>query len=99
MNTRLTPDLTKLNAKFEGYKLEPFSETSNLFRSSLADQGNILIHNDTNNQHHRMGFRDLQARIRHSHLSYGYPLDQNRGSAFCIDQDFNLQLIVFDKVK
>lgn len=99
MNTRLKLDLSKLNAKFEGYKLTPFSETSNLFRSSLSEQGNFLIHNDKNDQQHRMGFRDLQARIRHSHLSYGFPLDQHRGSAFCIDQDFNLQMIVFDKVE
>jgi hypothetical protein len=94
MNTRLIPDLNKINSKFEGYKLTPFNK--GLYRTDLL-QGNITIHKDNND--HRMGFRDLQARIRHSHLIYGFPLDKSRGSSFCIDQEFNLNMIVFDKVR
>lgn len=93
MNTRLIPDLNKINPKFEGYKLSPFNK--GLYRTDLI-QRNIEILKDTTD--HRMGFRDLQARIRHSHLIYGFPLDSTRGSAFCIDQDFNLTMIVFNKV-
>lgn len=93
MNTRLIPDLNKINPKFEGYKLSPFGK--GVYRADLK-QGNVDIQKDSHD--HRMGFRDLQARIRHSHLIYGFPLDKNRGSSFCIDHDFNLNMIVFDKV-
>ncbi|CEP12103.1 hypothetical protein [Parasitella parasitica] len=93
MNTRFTPDVQKLNPKFEGYKLSPFKEATNLIRFPLD---NIQVYEPTNDQ--RLGFRDLQARIRHSNLIYGHPLDQNRGSAFCIDQEFNLHMIVYDKL-
>ena len=58
----------------------------------------MTVYNDVKSDH-RMGFRDLQARIRYSQLVYGYPLDAERGSAFCIDQEFNLHMIIFDKVK
>lgn len=97
MDSKLKIDSTKLNPKFDGYKLTPFNEASNVYRSSLIDQGNIQIGQTTSD--HRLGFRDLQARIRYSHLIYGHPLDHNRGSAFCIDQDYNLHMIVFDKVR
>ncbi|KAI7888350.1 uncharacterized protein EV154DRAFT_448062 [Mucor mucedo] len=93
MNTRLISDLNKINPKFEGYKLSPFNK--GLHRTDLI-QENIQVHKDAND--HRMGFRDLQARIRHSHLIYGFPLDHTRGSAFCIDQDFNLFMIVYNKI-
>lgn len=93
MNTGFTPDLDKLNLKFEGYKLKPFKESTNLIRFPL---NSIQVYEPTNDQ--RLGFRDLQARIRHSHLIYGHPLDQNRGSSFCIDQEFNLYMVVYDKV-
>jgi phosphoribosylamine-glycine ligase len=98
MNSRFTPDLEKLNAKFEGYKLNPFNESLNLVRTSLAEVG-IQVYDAPNDQHQRLGFRDVQARIRHSHLHNGYPLDHDRGSAFCIDQEFNLHMIVYNKVK
>ncbi|KAI8646513.1 hypothetical protein BD408DRAFT_479766 [Parasitella parasitica] len=93
MNTRFIPDAQKLNLKFEDYKLSPFEETTNLIRLPLR---NIQVYEPTNDQ--RLGFRDLQARIRHSNLIYGHPLDQNRGSSFCIDQEFNLHMIVYDKL-
>ncbi|KAG2234721.1 hypothetical protein BDF21DRAFT_498613 [Thamnidium elegans] len=92
MNTRLIPDLTKINAKFEGYKLSPFGDS--VYRTSLSE-GNIFVQDKTTD--HRLGFRDLQARIRHSHLIYGFPLDDNRGTCFCIDKQFNLHMIVFNK--
>lgn len=94
MNTRFTADTDKLNLKFEGYKLRPFQEATNLFRFPLAG---IQVYEPTNDQ--RLGFRDLQARIRHSNLVYGHPLDQHRGSSFCIDQEFNVHMIVYDKVE
>jgi hypothetical protein len=98
MNSRFTPNLDKINAKFEGYKLNPFNESCNLTRISLTEVG-IQGYDVPNDQHQRLGFRELQARIRHSHLHYGYPLDHNRGTAFCIDQEFNLQMIVYNKVR
>jgi hypothetical protein len=98
MNSRFTPNLDKINAKFEGYKLNPFNESCNLTRISLTEVG-IQGYDVPNYQHQRLGFRELQARIRHSHLHYGYPLDHNRGTAFCIDQEFNLQMIVYNKVR
>lgn len=96
MNNRLQVKPELLNPKFEGYKLKPFSEISSLIRAELAEN-NIQVFNDTKGDL-RMGFRELQARIRYSQLIQGYPLDDNRGSSFCIDKDYNLHLIVFDKV-
>ncbi|KAK4512373.1 Zinc resistance conferring protein [Mucor velutinosus] len=93
MNTRFTPNADKLNLKFEGYKLRPFQEATNLIRVPLEG---IQVYEPTNDQ--RLGFRDLQARIRYSNLIYGHPLDQHRGSSFCIDQEFNLHMIVYDKL-
>lgn len=97
MNNRLQVKPELLNPKFEGYKLKPFSEISNLIRSELSDN-NIQVYNDTKSDL-RMGFRDLQARIRYSQLIQGHPLDENRASNFCIDKDYNLHMIVFNKVK
>lgn len=94
MNTRFAPNTDKLNLKFEGYKLRSFQEATSLVRFPLAD---IQVYEPTSDQ--RLGFRDLQARIRHSNLIYGHPLDQHRGSSFCIDQEFNLYMIVCDKVE
>ncbi|GAN08569.1 tumor antigen cml66-l [Mucor ambiguus] len=93
MNTRFKLDTDKLNLKFEGYKLRPFQEATSLIRFPLDG---IQVYEPTNDQ--RLGFRDLQARIRHSNLIYGHPLDQSRGSSFCIDQEFNLHMIVYDKL-
>lgn len=93
MNTRFSANADKLNPKFEGYRLRPFQEATDLIRFPLGD---IQVYEPTNDQ--RLGFRDLQARIRHSNLIYGYPLDESRGSSFCIDQEFNLHMIVYDQV-
>ncbi|KAI7898099.1 uncharacterized protein BX663DRAFT_443818 [Cokeromyces recurvatus] len=91
MNSQFRPDPSKLNPKFESYKLSAFPE-SKLFRTSLTLQP-FRQSNDR-----RIGFRDLQARIRLSSLFYGYPLDKNRGSAFFIDQNFHLYMIVFNNL-
>ncbi|KAI8047716.1 uncharacterized protein B0P05DRAFT_565367 [Gilbertella persicaria] len=93
MNSRLKLDTNKLNPKFEGYKLAPLTDPNSICRVSLND---IQLYKPNNDQ--RLGFRDLQARIRYSHLIYGYPLDQHRGTSFCIDQEFNLHLIVYNKL-
>lgn len=95
MDSYFKIDPSKLNPKFDGYKLDPFNEASNLFRSVLIDQGNIQLAELSSDS--RLGFRDLQARIRYSQLIYAHPLDHNRGAAFCIDLDYNLHMIVFDK--
>lgn len=96
MNSRIRLNPEKINPKFEGYKLTPCTEISNVSRFQL-DQCNIQVYNDIKSDH-RMGFRDLQARIRYSQLVHGFPLDNNRGTSFVIDQDYNLNMIVFDKV-
>ncbi|OBZ91653.1 NudC domain-containing protein 1 [Choanephora cucurbitarum] len=95
MNSRFKPDTSKLNLKFDGYKLAPLPGHDGVQRVALAE-GNIQLYKPSHDQ--RFGFRDLQARIRYSHLIYGYPLDQNRGSCFCIDYDFNVHMIVYDKL-
>ncbi|KAI8390070.1 hypothetical protein BD560DRAFT_419200 [Blakeslea trispora] len=95
MNSRFKPDTSKLNLKFDGYKLAPLPGSDSVQRVALAE-GNIQLYQPSHDQ--RLGFRDLQARIRHSHLIYGYPLDQNRASCFCIDYDFNVHMIVYDKL-
>ncbi|KAL9554159.1 hypothetical protein MBANPS3_002959 [Mucor bainieri] len=92
--TRFKPNTDKLNLKFEGYKLRPFQEASSLVRFPLGD---IQVYEPTANDQ-RLGFRDLQARIRHSNLIYGHPVDTHRGASFCIDQEFNLHMIVYHKL-
>jgi hypothetical protein len=92
MTSPLTIDSNLLNSKFEGYKLDPFSST--VVRTPIQAEL-FKVHPSE----HRVGFRDLQARIRHSQLSYGYPIDEKRATAFYIDEDYRLTAVVYDKVE
>ncbi|KAI8887002.1 hypothetical protein K501DRAFT_243367 [Backusella circina FSU 941] len=91
MSSQLAIDSNLLNSKFEGYKLDPFSST--VVRTPV--QSAQFKVNPTD---HRVGFRDLQARIRHSQLSYGYPIDENRAAAFYVDEGYCLIAVVYNKV-
>ncbi|KAI8979647.1 hypothetical protein BDF20DRAFT_870780 [Mycotypha africana] len=95
MNNRIKTNSNKINTKFEGYKLKPFPNKSDIVRTSLASD-NIQIWKSTTDQQ-RLSFRELQARIRQSQLIYGQPLDENRGTAFCIDEEYNVHMIIYDK--
>ncbi|KAG1466878.1 hypothetical protein G6F46_000520 [Rhizopus delemar] len=96
MNTRLAHDATKINPKFEGYKLQPCIDITNISRTDLSE-GGIQLDSISIKDHHRLGFRDLQARIRQSHLFYGYPLDENRSSSFIIDKEYQVHMVLYDK--
>ncbi|KAI8366627.1 uncharacterized protein BYT42DRAFT_549719 [Radiomyces spectabilis] len=92
---KLTANNELINTKFEGYKLQPFPEETNLCRTALPGgrlQINKLPHNN------RMGFRELQARIRFSHLADGFPLNDHTGTAFYVDDEYAVVMILFDKV-
>ncbi|CEI87371.1 hypothetical protein RMCBS344292_01786 [Rhizopus microsporus] len=95
MTTRLAHDSKKINSKFDGYKLRPCSEIANVHRTKLEENG-IQVEN-ISVKDHRLGFRDLQARIRQSHLFYGHPLDENRAVAFLVDKEHQLNAIVYNK--
>lgn len=92
---RLTPNNDLINAKFEGYKLVPFSEEQCLRRTRLPDEGLTI---GKIGENHRMGFRELQARIRFSHLAAGYPLNATVGTAFYVDNEYNVMRVLYDSV-
>ncbi|KAG1469422.1 hypothetical protein G6F56_003267 [Rhizopus delemar] len=96
MNAQLVHDPSKLNPKFENYKLQPCIEVTTVSRSSLLEAG-IQLRNESLNDHNRLGFRDLQARVRQNHLFYGYLLDENRSSSFIVDHEYQLHMLVYDK--
>lgn len=93
---RFAPDRKLINAKFEGYKLSPFPEQGSLFRTPLPCPG-LAIEKAAQLNH--LGFRDLQARVRFSHLAQGFPLNDNVGTAYYVDQEESkVVMVLFDKV-
>ncbi|KAI8142198.1 hypothetical protein BJV82DRAFT_645005 [Fennellomyces sp. T-0311] len=96
MNTRrFAPDKQLLNAKFEGYKLTPLDEQERVTRVKLPNECDLKIHKILPN--HRMGFRDLQARVRFNHLAYGFPLSNNEGCAFYVDPEYQVIRVRYSK--
>ncbi|KAI8993265.1 hypothetical protein BDB01DRAFT_841337 [Pilobolus umbonatus] len=94
MNTAFKVDSANINPKFEGYKLDPFVDSTHIKRIPLS---NINVNIDRLSTDSRIGFRDLQARIRQSHLFYGYSADDNTGTAFYVDIDYCLHRVIYHK--
>ncbi|KAI9016382.1 hypothetical protein CLU79DRAFT_847571 [Phycomyces nitens] len=90
----LTHDQDLINTNFNGYKLKAFPEETNLSRVKIPGDPLHVTHHPS---HSRMGFRELQARVRFSHLADGYPIDAQTGSAFYVDTEYNVVMVVHDK--
>ncbi|KAI9312742.1 hypothetical protein BX666DRAFT_818989 [Dichotomocladium elegans] len=88
---RLTPNNNFNNPKFTGYKLEPY--TNGPERVPLPG-GKLQIHKIGHN--HRLGFRELQARIRYSHLALGFPVSPTMGKAYYIDDSYIMVQVIYN---
>ncbi|KAG2221860.1 hypothetical protein INT45_003574 [Circinella minor] len=92
------PDKNLLNPKFDGYKLSPTNEKECVTRTSLPNGSDLRMNKFMAN--HRLGFRDLQARVRLNHLAYGFPTSTNKqqqGVAFYVDLEFQLMSVIYNK--
>lgn len=98
LKTRLDINSKHINAKFEGYKLQPFPESTSLIRTKLPF-GELDVKREGQRPNTRLGFRELQARVRFNHLSYCPNLNEHTGVSFFIDVDYCLTAVIFDKVK
>ncbi|KAI8063169.1 hypothetical protein BC940DRAFT_307738 [Gongronella butleri] len=94
--TRLTIDQQHIHAKFEGYKLAPFDEASCLVRADLPS-GGLQVRRQGQMHHSRLGFRQLQARVRFNHLAVAPPLDSTHGTGFFVDEQYAVIAATFDK--
>ncbi|ORY89897.1 hypothetical protein BCR43DRAFT_567128 [Syncephalastrum racemosum] len=93
--TRLNANRDYLNPKFNGYKLEPFPDKECIVRADLPGNG-IASFGDA--QPGRIGFRELQARVRFNHLSLGFPTEHGLiGSAYYINQANQVVQVTFNK--
>ncbi|KAI7866126.1 hypothetical protein BDF14DRAFT_1882830 [Spinellus fusiger] len=90
MTHTLVHDQSLINVHFEGYKLKTLDENTQLSRTPLP-QGQLQV-----SLHHSIGFRELQARVRFSHLAYGYPL-LDTGYAFYVDNEYNVIMVAHQK--
>ena len=93
------PDKNLLNPKFDGYKLSPTNEKECVTRTSLPNGSDLRMNKFMSN--HRLGFRDLQARVRLNHLAYGFPTSANKqqqGVAFYVDLEFQVMSVFYNKV-
>ncbi|KAL0073950.1 hypothetical protein J3Q64DRAFT_1686455 [Phycomyces blakesleeanus] len=90
----LTHDQDLINVAFEGYKLKTFPEETRLSRTPIpGDPLQVTQHSSQT----RIGFRELQARVRFSHLADGYPINDQTGTAFYVDTEYNVVMVVYDK--
>ncbi|CAO3625046.1 unnamed protein product [Cunninghamella blakesleeana] len=96
LKTRLDINSKYINAKFEGYKLQPFPESTSLIRTKLPF-GELDVKRKGQRPNTRLGFRELQARVRFNHLAYGLSLNNHTGVSFFIDIDYCLTAAIFDK--
>ncbi|KAI9307928.1 hypothetical protein BJ944DRAFT_157149 [Cunninghamella echinulata] len=94
--SRLDVNSKHINAKFEGYKLQPFSEAGSLIRTKLPF-GELDVKREGQRHNTRLGFRELQARVRFNHLAYGPSLNDHTGVSYFIDADYCLTAVIFDK--
>lgn len=97
LKSRLDVNSTHINAKFEGYKLHPFPEAESLIRTKLPF-GELDVKREGQRHNTRLGFRELQARVRFNHLAYGPSLNDHTGVSYFIDADYCLTAVIFDKV-
>ena len=93
------PDKDLLNPKFDGYKLSPINEEEYITRTSLPNGSDLRMSKSLSN--HRLGYRDLQARVRLNHLAYGFSMttdQQQQGVAFYVDLEFQVMRLIYNKV-
>lgn len=93
------PDKNLLNPKFDGYKLSPINEEEHVTRTTLPNESDLRMSKFMSN--HRLGFRDLQARVRLNHLAYGFSMSANQqqqGVAFYVDLEFQVMRVTYNKV-
>lgn len=95
---RLKVNSAHINANFEGYKLQPFPEKDSLFRQALPS-GHLDVAREGQQHNNRLGFRELQARVRFNHLTFGCPLNEHTGLAYFVDEDYAINAVTFDKVR
>lgn len=95
LTKRLESKRELLNPKFEGYKLTPFPEKECLTRAKVPG-GKLQINKIGHSN--RLGFRDLQARVRFSHLAAGFPKSRTVGTAYYVDHGYNVIQVSFDEV-
>ncbi|ORZ20761.1 hypothetical protein BCR42DRAFT_213007 [Absidia repens] len=93
---RLTVNSAHINNKFEGYKLHPFPESTSLTRTPLPS-GNLKVTRQGQQHSTRLGFRELQARVRFNHLAFGCPLNDDIGVSYYVDEDYTVNAVTFDK--
>ena len=83
-------DRSLLNPKFEGYKLDPVSESDCVYKYRLPSPG---VTQSTVSPARQLSFPEVQSRIRHNHLATGYD-----GRLAYIDKDGGVILTVLDGV-
>lgn len=94
---RLTVNSTHINANFEGYKLQPFPDSESVIRQALSS-GHLDVAREGQQHNNRLGFRELQARVRFNHLAFGCPLNNDVGLAYFVEKDYSVHAVTFDKV-
>ncbi|KAI8340233.1 hypothetical protein BC941DRAFT_460276 [Chlamydoabsidia padenii] len=95
---RLKVNSTHINANFEGYKLQPFPEITSLIRQPLPT-GHLDVVRKGQQHNNRLGFRELQARVRFNHLAFGCPLNKDTGLSYFVDEEYTVNAVTFNKVE
>ncbi|ORX50103.1 hypothetical protein DM01DRAFT_1409116, partial [Hesseltinella vesiculosa] len=95
IHSRLTIQPQLLNAKFEGYKLETFPEDKQLIRSTLPF-GRLQVTRQGQLHSSRLGFRELQARVRFNHLTMAAPYSDAKATCYFVDSDYNVIAVTFN---
>ncbi|KAI8099358.1 uncharacterized protein BX664DRAFT_321071 [Halteromyces radiatus] len=96
IQSRFHVDPKHINNKFEGYKLYPFPESTDLTRTPLPS-GNLDVSREGQQHSTRLGFRELQARVRFNHLAYGCPINEHVGVSYFVDEEYTVKAVTFDK--
>lgn len=78
-----------LNPKFESYKLSPTNDRSSAIHT-LPGQG---VHLRTLPDHARLSYAEVQARVRHNHLSAGL-----NGEVIYVDGDLHVMAVIASEV-
>ncbi len=87
----LHPDRSRLNPKFDGYKLDPISSEDAVSRYALQHKATQA---SVSGRHH-FSFQEAQSRIRHNHLS----VSPDAEHAVYIDENLRAILIRLDHVR
>ena len=90
---RLLPDRSLLSPQFEGYKLNPLSQTSSL--SLFALPGTGVTQSTVSGLSHRgamISYREVESRIGFNHLAVG------EGVVAYVGRDGSVILVSFDEV-